>query len=185
MRIKSTGVTLVELITVLSIFSITMMLAAPSLGAFSVKNRITTQVNTLARAIKMARESAVVLNKVVTLCRSSDFQHCTGKWHEGMILFIDHNKDHSINGKDSIISVFERFPEGDKIFWRAFRNRQYLQMSPLGYTRFQNGTFTYCPKEGMEYTRGIILNAAGRLRFTTDEDGDGIDEGADGNPLRC
>ena len=58
-------------------------------------------------------------------------------------------------------------------------------MSPRGFTRYQNGTFTYCPKEGLNYARGIILNAQGRVRFTKDEDQDGIDEGANGRPLRC
>jgi len=58
-------------------------------------------------------------------------------------------------------------------------------MSPNGYTRYQNGTFTYCPKEGLKYARAIILNAAGRMRYSKDSDNDGINEGADGKPLRC
>ena len=102
-----------------------------------------------------------------------------------MILFIDYNRDHILNNDDRLIMQFEKFPEGDTIFWRAFQNRQYLQMTPFGYTRFQNGTFTYCPKEGLQYARGIILNKAGSLRFTTDKDEDGVDEGANGKPLRC
>ena len=179
------GVTLVELLTVVSIVSISIALASPSLNAFVQKNRITTQLNNLARAISLARGSAVTLNKVVTLCRSTHLKQCEGDWHLGMILFVDHNQDHIVNGKDYYLTKFEKFPKGDEIFWRAFRNKQYLQMSPLGFTRFQNGTFTYCPKEGLEYARGIILNAAGRIRFTKDKDGDGIDEGASGKPLRC
>ena len=185
MKKYSMGVTLIELMIVLSIISITMMLASPSLKEFTKINRITSQVNILTRAITMARESAINFNRVVTLCRSDNQRSCGGKWHNGMILFIDHNKDHIFNGNDFFITKFEKFPDGDLIFWRAFQNRQFLQMSPLGYTRFQNGTFTYCPKEGLKYARGIILNAAGRVRFTEDENGDGIDEGADGQPLRC
>ena len=179
------GVTMIELITVVAMISITMVLAAPGLNSFTTKNRITTQVNTLSRAIRMTRESAITLNKVVTLCRSDNHRQCRGKWHQGMIMFVDHNRDHIFNGEDYFLTQFAPFPNGDTIFWRSFQNRQFLQMSPLGFTRFQNGTFTYCPKEGLEYARGIILNAAGRLRFTSDEDGDGIDEGADGKPLRC
>ncbi|MCP3673585.1 MAG: hypothetical protein GY829_03815, partial [Gammaproteobacteria bacterium] len=98
---------------------------------------------------------------------------------------IDHNQDHIFNGDDIFLTKFEKFPDEDTIYWRAFQNKQYLQMSPLGYTRFQNGTFTYCPREGLKYARGIIINAAGRVRFTKDEDGDGIDEGANGKSLRC
>jgi len=181
----SKGVTLVELIIVIAIIAVTITLTTPSMTTFVVKNRITAQVNTLALAIKMARESAIMKNKVVTLCRSNDNLQCGGKWHDGMILFVDQNKDHRFNDSDVLITVFSRFPEGDVIFWRSFQNRQYLQMSPRGTTRYQNGTFTYCPKEGLEYARGIIINAAGRVRFTKDRDADGIDEGADNRPLRC
>lgn len=181
----SKAFSLVELIIFIAILSISIMLATPALSDFTTKNRITTKVNTLARAIRMARETAVTMNKVVTLCRSADQQTCTGQWHEGMILFIDKNGDHLFNESDHFIAKYEAFPKGDEIFWRAFRNKQYLQMSPIGFTRFQNGTFTYCPKEGLEYARGIIVNAQGRLRFTSDKDGDGIDEGANGQPLRC
>ena len=185
MKKLSMGVTLIELMIVLGMISITMMMASPYLRMFALNNRITSQINTLTRAITMARESAINFNKVVTLCRSDNLRSCSGKWHDGMIVFIDHNKDHIYNGDDFYITKFEKFPNGDRIFWRAFQNRQFLQMSPLGYTRCQNGTFTYCPKEGLKYARGIILNAAGRVRFTADEDDDGIDEGANGKPLRC
>ncbi len=150
-----------------------------------IKNRITTQVNTLALAVRMARESAIIKNNVVTLCRSADKRQYGGKWHDGMILFIDENKDHKFNDSDTLITTFAKFPEGDMIYWRSFQNRQYLQMSPQGTTRYQNGTFTYCPKEGLQYARGIIINAAGRVRFSKDSNIDGIDEGADNRPLRC
>ncbi|MCP4412133.1 MAG: prepilin-type N-terminal cleavage/methylation domain-containing protein [Gammaproteobacteria bacterium] len=179
------GITLLELIIVMAIIAVSITLATPSMKAFTVKNRIIVQVNTLAMAIRMARESAIMKNNVVTLCRSNNKQQCSGKWHDGMILFVDQNKDRKFNSSDVLIAEFPQFPEGDIIFWRSFQNRQYLQMSPTGTTRYQNGTFTYCPKEGLEYARGIIINAAGRVRFTKDNDGDGIDEGADRRPLRC
>ncbi len=182
---KPKGVTLLELIIVMAIIAVSITLAIPSMKAFTVKNRITAQVNTLALAIRMARESAIMKNYIVTLCRSADQLQCGGNWHDGMILFADKNRDHLFNGSDTLIAGFENFPAGDVIFWRSFQNRQYLQMSPRGTTRYQNGTFTYCPKEGLEYARGIIINAAGRVRFSKDKDGDGIDEGADRRPLRC
>jgi type IV fimbrial biogenesis protein FimT len=179
------GVTLIELSIVISICSIILMLASPALKTFTIKNKLTSQVNKLASAINLARHSAITLNRIVTLCRSENLQQCQGKWHQGMILFVDHNRDHIVNGSDYILRQFEQFPKDDLIFLRAFGNKQYLQMTPLGYTKYQNGTFTYCPKEGLQYARGIILNATGRVRFSKDNDGDGIDEGANGNPLRC
>ncbi len=179
------GLTLIELLTTIAILSLTLTLAMPSLSSFSSKNRISTHLNILARAITLARESAITLNSNVTLCRSNDQFSCQGQWDDGMILFVDNNSDRTINDDDYYLQKFETFPNGDRIIWRAFGNRQYLQMKPSGFTRFQNGTFTYCPREGLSFARGIILNAAGRLRFTKDSDGDGFNEGASGRRLRC
>ena len=133
----------------------------------------------------MARQTAIYRNRTVTLCRSDDGRHCKGQWHQGMLLFVDLNGNRRLDNNEELVHQFAPLREGDQLFWRAFRNRQYLVMSPRGFTAYQNGTFTYCPKEGLNYAKGIILNAAGRIKLTSDSDGDGIDEGANGKPLRC
>ena len=179
------GMTIIELLVVMTIISISIGLAAPPLNELLIKNRVSAQISILGRVITVARTSAIYLNQVVTLCRSDNQKKCQGKWQDGLILFTDTNKDRINNNNDRILVTINPFPKGDRIFWRAFQNKQYLQMTPRGYTRYQNGTFTYCPKEGLQYARGIILNATGRLRYTSDSDGDGINEGADGKPLRC
>jgi len=176
---------MIELLVVVAICSVTLGLAAPPLNKFLIKNRVSANVSVLGRVITVARTSALYLNQVVTLCRSNNQKKCQGKWQNGIILFTDDNKDRIVNNNDRILVTIDSFPEGDTIFWRAFQNKQYLQMTPRGYTRYQNGTFTYCPKEGLKYARAIILNATGRVRYTTDADGDGINEGANGKPLRC
>ena len=182
---KETGITLIELIIVIAMTSILLTLAAPSLSEFVIKNGITTRVNQLVRAIHMARQTAIFRNQVVTLCRSNDGEECGGHWHNGMLLFIDKSRNLRLDDDEELVYHFPALREGDQLFWRAFRNRQYLLMTPRGYTAYQNGTFTYCPKEGLEYAKGIIINAAGRMRISKDTDRDGIDEGANGAPLRC
>lgn len=179
------GVTLIELVVVVAISSIILGLAAPSVSEFLIKNRVSAQLSMLGRAITMARASSIYLNQVVTLCRSQNHRQCSGQWHEGIILFADANKDRIMDDGEKLLLAIKAFPDGDRIFWRAFQNRQYLQMNPRGYTRYQNGTFTYCPKEGLKYARAIILNATGRVRYSKDSNNDGINEGADGEPLRC
>ena len=72
------------------------------------------------------------------------------------------------------------------IRWRAFRNRQYLQMTSAGYTNYQNGNFTYCPPNGDVYqARQLIINMQGRVRKPADIDNDGIIEDARGRDIRC
>jgi len=60
------------------------------------------------------------------------------------------------------------FPDSDGyIRFRAFQNKQYLQLSSLGITHYQNGNFTYCPYSGSDkFARQLIVNrnAAVELR---------------------
>ena len=59
-------------------------------------------------------------------------------------------------------------------------------MTPMGFTRDQNGNFTWCPGNGdVRLARQLIVNAAGRLREALDSDGDGVREGANGRPIGC
>jgi len=181
----SKGLTLIELLITSSILLLSLTLAAPPVGKMLIKTRISSQLNKLAHAIRFAREAAITMHTTITLCRSSDSINCNGQWQDGMIVFTDENADRSINANDRYLQKFEAFPVTDTVTWRAFGNRQYLQMKPSGFTRFQNGSFTYCPKEGVEYARALIINAAGRVRFSVDSDGDGINEDAKGNPIKC
>lgn len=179
------GFSLLELLMTVSILSIGLTIAAPSLENLLIKTKITTELNRLSKAIKLARISAITMHTNVTLCPSADQVSCSGQWNQGMLVFIDDNSNRIVDGDDSIIQKFERFPKNDQVSWKAFGNRQFLQMNPSGYTRFQNGTFKYCPEEGVQYARAIILNASGRVRFSTDTNGDGINEDAKGRPLSC
>jgi type IV fimbrial biogenesis protein FimT len=185
MSSKTPGYSLVELLVVLSIIAIGITLSAPDLEEFFTRNRVSSQLNQLVRAIHMARQTAIFLNQVVTLCPSADGNSCSRDWAEGMLLFVDSNNDRNYSQHEALIHRFDALTDGDKLFWRAFRARPFLLMRPKGFTAYQNGTFTYCPHEGLQYARGIVLNSAGRIRLSQDSDRDGIDEGANGRPLRC
>lgn len=179
------GLTLIELMVTTSIILLSLTLATPPLNSLLIKTRISSQLNKLSHAIRLAREAAITSHTTVTLCRSSNGTSCKGNWREGMIVFMDENADRKKNNQDYYLHKFEAFPDKDRITWRAFGNRQFLQMKPSGFTRYQNGTFTYCPKEGVKFARALIINAAGRVRFSKDADGDGINEDAKGKPLKC
>ena len=179
------GFSIVELLITLAILGLSVTLIAPSMQSFVTRNKVSTHINQLVKIIHMARESAIYKNKTVILCRSRSGIDCDGDWHEGILLFTDANRDKRRNSNEEIIHHLPGFINDDRLYWRAFRNRQYLEMSPRGFTAWQNGTFTYCPVEGIEYARGIILNAAGRIRLTQDSNNDGIHEGTNGRALRC
>jgi type IV fimbrial biogenesis protein FimT len=75
---------------------------------------------------------------------------------------------------------------GERLIWRSFRRRNFLQFRPEGYTNWQNGSFLYCPSNGdARYGKALIVNIQGRTAPSVDSDGDGVDEQANGDPLTC
>ena len=180
------GITLTELLITLSLCAIVMGISAPGLRHVVVKQQGEKTLNTIAKAISTGRTAAIRSGDTVTVCRSSDGNSCSGSWDQGLIVFTDRNADRKINGSDQILQQV-RFGAIDGIIrWRAFQNRQYLQINSRGQIMHQNGNFTYCPTSKEDaLVHQILINGTGRIRFAQDQDGDGIREDSSGAPLSC
>ncbi|MFK7864763.1 MAG: GspH/FimT family pseudopilin [Pseudohongiellaceae bacterium] len=178
--------TLIELLIVLTIVAIALSIALPNFSEFIEQKKANDTIKRVKQAITVAKVGAVVNGNYVTLCKSRSGEKCEGNWEQGMIAFTDKNGDRKINQDDRLLRYFT-FPEVEgTIRWRAFQNRQYLQITGQGFTRFQNGNFTYCPHNKKPYlARQIIINRTARVRFSIDSNGDGIQEDSRGRPIRC
>lgn len=180
------GYTLIELCVTLGIVFILLNLGLPSYSALLARQQSQVEVERLNRAISIARHTAVNEGRMTTLCRSSDGFQCGGQWQQGYIVFTDHNGDRQINGTDRLVEVFPALSRGVSLRYRAFQNKQYLQMTPAGFTNYQNGNFTFCPdSKDPALAQQLIVNRAGRTYLARDLDGDGIREGANGKPISC
>jgi type IV fimbrial biogenesis protein FimT len=185
-RLKERGFTIVELLITLSIITLLLAVSTPQLPAFIEKHQGEKALIAIARAIKAGRSTAIKTGNTVTVCRSSDAQQCSGSWQNGLIVFTDQNKDRILNDADQLLVqlVFDNLP--GTIIWRAFQNRQYLQLNSRGDLIHQNGTFTWCAFSGAaESAHQLIISRTGRIRFAVDSDGDGIRSGSNGLPLSC
>lgn len=180
------GFTLIELLLVLVILSILFSLSLPNFQDMYEARKADIVIKKVAQAIQLARVSAIRSGKVVTLCRSDGGVECGGRWQDGIIVFSDGNGDRIIN-QDDELQHYITFPGiNGSLRWRAFQNRQYLQITNQGFTRYQNGNFTYCPNDGnASLARQLIINRTARIRFATDSDGDGIREDSRGRPISC
>ncbi len=184
--IRDSGMTLLEVIVAIALLSILLMATAPSLSGIIEQRRGDEAIRLLREAIELTRAAAISSGGLATLCRSRDGASCVGRWEEGMIVFIDGDGNRVPDSSGALLRVF-RFPAlTGSVRWRSFGNRQYLQMTPMGFTRNQNGNFTWCPENGdVRLARQLIVNAAGRMREALDNDGDGVREGANGRPINC
>lgn len=184
---KNQGITLVELLLMLSVVGVLLASFAPNGFTRSQEvKRIDGVMSDIMAAIAMARSAAVFEAQMVTFCRSSDGKTCQGKWHEGSIIFTDKNADRTLNGKDRLLYKLDAIAAQGDLSFNSFRSKQYLQMTPRGTTNHQNGNFTFCPVDkNPALARQIIVSFTGRTRYAKDSDGDGVVENSNGQPLHC
>ncbi|NQV69901.1 MAG: type II transport protein GspH [Pseudohongiella sp.] len=180
------GLTLLELMITLFLLSILLGVSMPEFKTLMERKKAELSIRKLAGAIELAKSSAIASSSLVTLCRSFDGAKCGGKWQDGLIIFTDSNADRKINQQDKLLhSITFPLMHGE-LRWRAFQNRQYLQITHLGFTRYQNGNFTYCPEDkNPKFASQLIINRTGRVRFAIDSDDDGIKEDSQGRAITC
>ena len=186
MNDKIKGFTLIELMAVIAIVSILFGIGIPSMQRLITKSEVASRVNQMVGLLNYSRVYSVSNNVVVTLCPSANGQTCSKDWSQGQMVFTDINKNHVKDEEDIILRVAPQLPENHVMTWRAFQNKKYLQYSPTGFTRYQNGTFRYCVTgEKLSYNRALIINISGRVRMSKDKNGDQVDEDRAGNPVQC
>ncbi len=183
---RYSGLTLLELLIALAILSLLIGVSMPELKEFTQSVSADVTLRRLANAVQFAKSAAITNSASVTLCRSSDGSACGGSWQDGVIVFTDGNRNRDVDGADILLRHIT-FPDSNgSIRFRAFQNKQYLQLTRLGTTHDQNGNFTYCPSVGSAgLARQLIVNRTARLRFAQDRNGDGIREDSRGRPLDC
>jgi type IV fimbrial biogenesis protein FimT len=180
------GMSLLELLITLGILSVLLSISMPDFEELVESVSADATLRQLATAIQLGKSAAITNRTTVTLCKSVDGLNCGGNWQDGVLVFTDRNRDRAINEDDRLVRHIT-FPNGKgHIRFRAFQNKQYLQLTSLGVTHSQNGNFTYCPFSGdSKLARQLIVNRTARLRFAQDSDGDGIKEDSRGRPLSC
>lgn len=181
------GISLLELLVAVAVIALLAGASLPFFADLSADLRAASRINALLGAVRTARHLAITRNAAVTLCPGQG-PRCLGanQWHEGATVFVDADGDRRMDAGEFVALRLPRMDPGERIRWRAFKNRSYLLIRASGLTDWQNGSFQYCPANGdPRFARQIILNAQGRARRAHDSDGDGVREDAQGRPLRC
>ncbi|MGD8415556.1 MAG: GspH/FimT family pseudopilin [Pseudomonadales bacterium] len=181
------GFTVLELLAVLAIAITLGALAYPSFDDLVARVHSTSRINAIVSLLRFARETAVTQHRWVTLCPASA-EVCTGStdWSTGIMAFADLNRDGTRQTGEPVLAYQSALDPGERLTWRAFRRHNFLQFRSEGYTNWQNGSFVYCPASGDPRNgKVLIVNIQGRTALSTDRDGDGVDEQANGAPLTC
>ena len=181
------GLTLIELLVAMTLLAILSGVGLPALMNLVRDYRATVAINQLVAQVQFARSAALSYRTTVSLCPGAG-PGCGRRntWAEGAILFIDSNGNRRLDTGEQVLRRFPGLGSGAVITWRSFGNRSALSINRHGLTRWQNGSFRYCPANGdVRFARQAIINTQARVRHARDRDGDGVREDPSGRPLRC
>lgn len=168
------GVTFVELLVTLSIFSILLAVGVPSFSQFTANNRLNSYANTLFSHLSLARSEAIKRNTRVAICKSMDGSSCasSGDWSQGWIVFVDLDNNASVGNDEQIITTMPALSAGFS-FAGNTNVSNYISYDGQGIQKltsggFQSGTITLCPAAPAAAGNGrdVILSSSGRSRVT-------------------
>ncbi len=171
---RTRGFTLPEALTVLLILGVLLGMGIPSMQELSARTRANSAIFQLRGMLGLARQSAITLNRDVTVCGTSDGKRCSAEWREQpALLFADMNANRVLDSDDRLIQVSDATRRAG-VRWRGSGGRAYLRYRPDGGVR-EFGHFMYCPEGGnLRFSRQLVVSATGRPRLAQDTDGDGV-----------
>jgi type IV fimbrial biogenesis protein FimT len=160
------GMTLVELVVVLSIIAIVAGLAVPGMDGFRRSATRSASVNDYMHSIFLARNKSIMLNRVVSLCRSADGETCGGAgmgWERGWIVFENLDRDQPAD-RDRNEPIVQR--HGGWPGMSITSNRASFSFRPITQGDV-NGTIIFCDLQGKNAdARAIVISHLGRPRVS-------------------
>lgn len=178
------GVTLVELIIVITLLALLASVATPSVTGLLERQDRRAALHDLFNGLNMARTEAVSRAMRVTVCPLQEDGVCGGDWNEPVHVFLDPRNQRALADRSEVLRVLEPPSRGTREI--RVGNRGYLQFAATGMVHGTLGNITYCPESGArEHAGQVIVNMGGRPRLAQDHSGDGIVQGASGAPVTC
>ncbi len=165
MQLTQRGFTLVELLVTLSVASILLSVGVPSYRGFVQDSLLVAQSNSFTSAIALAKSEAIKRSSRATICPSTNGTSCTGAgvWSNGWLVFADPNGNGAVDGGEEILHVGAALSGSNTLSSAQTR----VTFTANGFSMGFNGTFTLCDSRGATYSKAIVLNNQGRLRFET------------------
>lgn len=153
-----TGVTLIELLVTLSVFSFLLTIGVPSLAGFVSSQKLDSTVQLLKDSYSQARYEAVTRQRSVILCPLDIGRGGCGKsWSEGVLSYLDLDGDNRYDPLQDNRLRQNEFPDGVTV---DYKKRLQIKISPKG-TTGDNGTFTV---EVSDEAKMLVVSAMGRIR---------------------
>jgi type IV fimbrial biogenesis protein FimT len=161
---KMSGLTLLELIITLTIASILMMIAIPSMKSYSLNDRLRTNVNALIGHLALARSESVKRSQQVSICASNNSITCSGSWDDGWIIYIDADVDNSFTAGEEVIRVQQSLDGSNTL--SATGIGMQITYDYRGYAKPGSvGSLLLCDNRSGPYGKTVRIATTGRVRL--------------------
>jgi type IV fimbrial biogenesis protein FimT len=178
---NSRGFTLLELIVTLAIAAILLVIATPSFTNFAQKRAVIQKTLQVRGALELARGLAVSQHQIWKVCTVNASNVCVKKDGVRLLVFRDDNTDHSFTPGESLHQDIDI--NAIKIELAA-SGRNYIRFSGTGES-MESGSYEVCAQDtNFDYGRRVIIFRSGRVRLSSDTDGDGYDDSG-GVKIEC
>lgn len=175
------GFTLAELLVSMTILAVLAALAVPSFNNLLNRQAISQQAWEVRRALELARGLAVAEQQVWKVCMADLNLQCVKQQGQRLLVFRDSNNDHLVNGQDKLQLNLQIQSRNIRL---SASGRSYIRFKGSG-EALDSGNFLFCGNDkSSQYGRQTIVFRSGRVRLSTDTDGDSYDD-AGGKKISC
>lgn len=159
------GLTLIELLIVLSTAVILAVIGMPALGSMLVRSHRHSAESALQASLMHAREMAITRHMQVIVCPSPDHRTCAAwdDWQDGWLIAADADRDREPDA-GMPLAVFDAMPAQMRVLSSSGRPR--VVFRPDGSASGSNTQLTIChPGDAREGLAVVVANS-GRVRVT-------------------
>lgn len=157
------GFTLIEFITVSAIIAILVSLGLPAYHRHMAAQEARTIPHILTIHIQKAKSEAVMYRHNVIICPSHDTQTCSDDWSNGLIMFLDQNRNRERDLDEKILSATQWNTRYGSLHWRGTLHANNLMFKAgTGLPIASNGSFYYCSEKTAN--KKLVLSRMGHIR---------------------
>ena len=167
---RTAGLTLVELLVVLSLVAILLGIGLPGFQQLQETTRLRSQMYRMLSDILLTRSEAIKRNRQVVMCpsqlHSTGVRQCEGIFRDGWVIFPDLNHNRELDANEPVIRTGEGFTAAYSLTNRAGTRdaAEKIAYRPDGTSR-RNRTLMFCSTRRPDIESfNIVMNIIGRPR---------------------